>query len=247
MMFLTCSSLEEMSSSGTSYLNRGESATVERLVSSMLRSGLQSSQIGVITPYEGQRTHVQQYFGSRGSLAPERYEGLEIASVDSFQGREKDFIILSCVRSNEKQGIGFLADPRRLNVALTRARFGLVVIGNARVLAKQLLWHNLLHHFQEKGVIYEGVIGSLRPSKGRLPTPKQYVSPQYAPYYGSLQAAAAMAVQQQMAAGVLPLAPGANPPMSASMHGMPPGAEDQEADASGANPSESNDSAVPHP
>ena len=99
------------------------------------------------------------------------YRELEVASVDSFQGREKDFIILSCVRSNERQGIGFLSDAKRLNVALTRCRYGLVILGNPKVLSRDPLWNKLLVHFKERGCLVEGSIRNLKQSLVQLSKP----------------------------------------------------------------------------
>ena len=109
---------------------------MEKIVTMLMKGGAMPKEIGVVTPYEGQRAYVVNYMARNGPLKSDLYSEIEVASVDSFQGREKDFIILSCVRSNENQGIGFLKDPRRLNVALTRARYGVIIVGNPRVLAK---------------------------------------------------------------------------------------------------------------
>ncbi|KAG6684325.1 hypothetical protein I3842_12G057300 [Carya illinoinensis] len=173
MLFYVQMGQEEISASGTSYLNRTEAANVEKIVTTFLRSGVVPSQIGVITPYEGQRAYIVNYMSRNGALRQQLYKEIEVASVDSFQGREKDYIILSCVRSNEHQGIGFLNDPRRLNVALTRARYGIVILGNPKVLSKQPLWNGLLTHYKEHECLVEGPLNNLKQSMVQFQKPKK--------------------------------------------------------------------------
>jgi regulator of nonsense transcripts 1 len=156
MFFYVTQGQEEIAGSGTSYLNRTEAANVEKIATRFLKAGMKPEQIGVITPYEGQRAYLVhmlqllsesyfwlkkiafqvQYMQYQGSLHAKLYQEIEVASVDAFQGREKDLIIMSCVRSNEHQGIGFLNDPRRLNVALTRSKYGIIIVGNPKILSK---------------------------------------------------------------------------------------------------------------
>jgi regulator of nonsense transcripts 1 len=187
MFFYTNLGQEEIAASGTSYLNRTEAANVEKIVTRLLKAEIKPAQIGVITPYEGQRSYIVQYMKMNGTMSKEKYEAIEVASVDAFQGREKDYIILSCVRSNEHQGIGFLNDPRRLNVGLTRARFGLIILGNPKVLSRHPLWHHLLVHFKDKTCLVEGALVSLRPSMIQFSRPKKMHSGKYRRFVDNYQ------------------------------------------------------------
>ena len=83
-----------------------------------------NNDIGIITPYSAQVANLCH------KIPYEDYKGLEISTVDGFQGREKEIIILSLVRSNQKHQVGFLSEKRRLNVAITRPRRMLIVIGD---------------------------------------------------------------------------------------------------------------------
>jgi hypothetical protein len=74
------------------------------------------------------------------------------------------------------QSLGFLADPRRLNVALTRAKYALILVGNPKVLCKQNLWNHLLHHYKENDVLVEGPITNLKPSLIQFTKPKPLVN-----------------------------------------------------------------------
>ncbi|ADM12486.1 putative DNA helicase [Encephalitozoon intestinalis ATCC 50506] len=154
--FYVCYGREEVSPSGTSFVNQAEALHCESIIRHLFKCGVTENQIGVITPYEGQRSYIlNRIFGAEPG-------NLEISNVDGFQGREKDFIIVSLVRSNLYQGIGFVGDKRRMNVMLTRAKHGLVIIGNPMTLMRHDMWSNLLSFYDRKGLVMEGPLHNLR-------------------------------------------------------------------------------------
>eukprot|EP00741_Cyanophora_paradoxa_P002945 tig00000655_g2858.t1 len=110
--------------------------------------------VGVITPYKQQVAELKKQFGK--FLGPEVAEQIDINTVDGFQGREKDIILFSCVRSHAKnKRIGFLADLRRMNVGITRARQSLFVVGNAQQLMHNEQWSKFVQDAAERDCYIE--------------------------------------------------------------------------------------------
>ncbi|XP_040826885.1 DNA-binding protein SMUBP-2 isoform X2 [Ochotona curzoniae] len=124
--------------------NPGEVRLVCLHIQALVEAGVQASDIGVITPYNLQVDLLRQ------SLA-HRHPDLEIRSVDGFQGREKEAVILSLVRSNRKGEVGFLAEDRRINVAVTRARRHVAIVCDSRTVTSHPFLKTLLSHFTEHG------------------------------------------------------------------------------------------------
>ena len=109
--------------------------------------------MGVISPYAGQVRLIR-------SMMNDEIEGLEIKSVDGYQGREKEIIVLSTVRANENGVVGFLSDYRRLNVALTRAKRGLIVVGDDRTLRNDATWASWLDWVSESNLMAWHIVNS---------------------------------------------------------------------------------------
>ncbi|GAM39967.1 DNA polymerase alpha-associated DNA helicase [Talaromyces pinophilus] len=109
--------------------NEMEARIAIRHVEGLINAGVRPEDIAVVTPYNAQVALIAQ------SLK-EKYPGIEIGSVDGFQGREKEAIVVSLVRSNEKHEVGFLGEKRRLNVAMTRPKRHLCVCGDSETISK---------------------------------------------------------------------------------------------------------------
>jgi len=133
---------EELEPDGESRRNPREADLVAAKVRTLLEAGVAVGDIGVITPYAAQVRLL------RTKLA---VDGLEIDTVDGFQGREKEAIVISLVRSNEAGEIGFLSDLRRMNVAMTRARRKLIVVGDSATLSTDPFYARLIEYFEGHG------------------------------------------------------------------------------------------------
>ncbi len=127
---------ERMRWGSTSRENEGEAKLVKIIVEGLLDAGVRASDIAVISPYEDQVSLIRM-------MLPD-VEGLEIKTVDGFQGREKEVVIVSFVRSNKFGEIGFLSDLRRLNVSITRAKRKLLLIGNSHTLEADDCYRRLI-------------------------------------------------------------------------------------------------------
>ncbi|KAG5989003.1 hypothetical protein E4U43_004586 [Claviceps pusilla] len=113
---------------GESKSNEMEAALVRQHVGRLVGAGVRPEDIAVVTPYNAQL----------GVLAPlkEKFPGVELGSVDGFQGREKEAVVVSLVRSNPDGEVGFLGEKRRLNVAMTRPKRSLTVIGDSETVKR---------------------------------------------------------------------------------------------------------------
>ena len=151
MAFVPVDGVEEADEEGKSRSNRDEAAKVLGVVDDLLAIGdLQPNDIGVISPYNGQVRELTRLFEMAGGREPgQPYAGLEIKSVDGYQGREKEVIVFSTVRANDRGEVGFLADYRRLNVAITRAKRGLILLGHPTTLRHDGTWRSYLDWVEE--------------------------------------------------------------------------------------------------
>jgi len=109
------------------------------------------SKVAVITPYSQQASLLHRMFSK--SLGPHYANRVEINTVDAFQGREANIVIFSCVRAAGSNGIGFLSDVRRMNVALTRAKHFLFVIARCQSIVVNPYWRDLVAHARETGAV----------------------------------------------------------------------------------------------
>jgi senataxin len=157
-----------------SLYNVGEARVALQMVEKLMKiipGDKFSGTIGIISPYKEQIKTIKDIFIRKYgySITTE----IDFNTVDGFQGQEKDIIIMSCVRASENGSVGFLSDIRRMNVALTRARSSLWILGNSNSLLRDKVWKKLIMDATARNCISNAYPGFLdRP----IETPTPYKS-----------------------------------------------------------------------
>merc|ERR1719342_1413156 len=141
-----CSMEEITTSNQVSKANEGEVALICHHVKSLIDMGVKEEDIAVVTPYNLQVELL------RLNLRP-TYPNLEIKSVDGYQGREKEAVLLSLVRSNGRKEVGFLGETRRLNVAVTRARRHLAVFCDTETVSSDEFLKGFVKYMEANGEV----------------------------------------------------------------------------------------------
>ncbi|KAK7460460.1 adenylosuccinase ade13 [Stygiomarasmius scandens] len=162
LMFVGCDGKEEDVSERATWYNPGEIACVVELITSMMKDAgkcsplLTPDQIGVMAPWR------EQVWKMREALRKVGLGAVDVGSVEDYQGREKRVVIISCVRSSARflkedgeKGIGLVFEKKRMNVAITRAKELLVVVGNGDLLKKDPYWKGFLQ-FALRNSLYIG-------------------------------------------------------------------------------------------
>ncbi|PIA53592.1 hypothetical protein AQUCO_00900281v1 [Aquilegia coerulea] len=138
--------MEEKKDEEDSTLNEGEADVAIAHARRLIQSGVLPSDIGIITPYAAQVVLMRMIRSKDDKL-----KDVEISTVDGFQGREKEAIIISMVRSNSKKEVGFLSDRRRMNVAVTRARRQCCLVCDTETVTSDGFLKRMIEHFEEHG------------------------------------------------------------------------------------------------
>ncbi|XP_078262526.1 5'-3' DNA helicase ZGRF1-like isoform X2 [Rhinoraja longicauda] len=142
LCFYNVKGQEQMEMLG-SYHNLEEATFTTKLIQSLVASGIMGSMIGVITLYKSQMYKLCGLLNYMAQCELAQIKAVQVSTVDAFQGAEKEIIVLSCVRT---QQVGFIDSEKRMNVALTRGKKHLLIVGNLTCLRNNRQWGKVIHH-----------------------------------------------------------------------------------------------------
>lgn len=137
---------DESTNEEDSKYNKNEAECAFHYTRKLVQSNILEEDIAVISPYNGQISILKSLFQSN-------FPKVELGTVDGFQGREKEVVIFSMVRSNSDGQVGFLSEDRRLNVAITRPKRHLCIIGDSQTMNRNPFLKSFVDYLEENAVV----------------------------------------------------------------------------------------------